>query len=772
MHTWIRPRGKRPRVYIGLIAGALAAALLIGCSRNPVQRRDSYFQSGKKYYQQEKYADAAIEFQNAVKIDNRFVQGYYYLGLTRRERGNLQGAFQAFSKVLEIDPKQTPASLQLGSLYLMGRRPKEAMQIAEGVLTREPQNSEARLLLAQSYLGQKKYAEALKEFEKVKAARPQEAPVYLAIGIAQLGTGDSRGAEASFRRGIELKPTSVEGYRDLANLYQKTGRPAKAEQTLQEGLKATGNAQALYFALADFYYRWGRLTDAQAAMASLEKGEKPSADLHSQVGDFWVARNRLQLALAEYQAAYAIAPSLLLKKKFVNAYITQNNVAEAERWNQEILKANPKDRDGLLFAGAITYLRGDNAAAAEQLQKQLENNAQSVFGHYYLGMALMAMGKNDAAKSQFFDCLKTDPVFSYAFLRLGQLSLRARDAAAATQYAQEVVRSDPYMLDGYLLATDAAILSGNTGRAGKALQVAHHIAPDSLAVRLRQAILDGVRKDYAKAEREYQSVLAQAKDPTPILAGLAQLYVEQKQTGQAIREISSYTSGPKANAELFALLARLHILQNDLAAASSDCHRALQLNGQSAQAYYLLGRIAEMRGNDTTAIQNYARAGQLFRGDGLPNLLAGNLSQKLRRWRDAQKYYQLALKQSPGLAGAQAGLARAMVELGEDANVALSLAQQARAAAPTDANAADTLGWVYVKRGMPQLAIPLLQQSVDKMPKEADFRFHLGMAYSAAGKKLEARRSLLEARQLGLSDSEAKQVEETLAALNKSSKTK
>jgi tetratricopeptide (TPR) repeat protein len=772
MPSWIPTWRSPSRALFVLLALALPGCAWIGCAQNPVQRRDSYFQRGQKYFQEKKYADAAIEFANAVKIDPRFAQGYYYLGLSDKNRNDLQSAFQDFSKEMEVDPKQTPGALELANLYLMGNQPEQAQQIAGDVLRRDPRNFSALLIVAQSYLGEKKYAQALQGLKKLKAMRPSEAPIYFAIGIAQIGNRDLPGAESSFRSGIQLDPASPEGYRNLANLYRKMGRPSSAEQTLQQGLRATGSAPELHFMLADLYCQWGRLADAQATLLSLEKKDKPTADLYSTIGDFWVAHNQLQSALDEYQNAYALAPSLLLKKKFANVYITLDNVPEAEWWSQEILKTNPKDRDGNLFAGAIAHLRGHDPAAVEQLRKALENDSKSVFGHYYLGVALMAMGKDDEAKSQFFDCLKTDPTFSYAFLRLAQLSLRAKDAQGAKQYAREVMQQNPTILDGYLVAADAAILSGDTARAEQALLLANHFAPDSPVVTLRQAVLDGLGKNYAKAETEYQSVLTKVKDPTPILAGLAQIYVQQNQTAIAIQKVSSYASGPEANAGLFVLLAQLHLLQNDLSAANTDCQQALRLDGKNARAYFYLGRIADLKGNDNAAVENYARAGQLNQTDGLPDLLAGDLSGKLGHWPEANKYYQLALQQSPGMARAQAGLAWTMIELGEDSNVALGLAQQARSSAPSDPVVADALGWVYVKKGLPQLAIPLLRQAVEKMPDEASFSFHLGMAYSGAGEKAEARRALLDARKLGLSEPEAKQTEQTLALLSAPSKAR
>lgn len=765
-HSWVRASCGVSRVFFVLSALAISGVAWIGCARNPTQQRDSYFQRGRKYFQQNKYADAAIEFQNAVKIDPRFAQGYYYLGLADKMRNDLQSAFQDFSKEMEVDPTQTPGAIELGNLYLTGNQPTQAKNIANAILAREPHNFSALLLLAQSDLGEKNYAQARKELDELRAMRPDDAPIYLAIGIAQLGGGDYTGAESSFRRGIQLAPASSEGYRDLANLYLKTGRPASAEQILQQGIKSTANARDLHFALADSYCRWGRLAEAQATLTSLEKAEKPTADLHSMIGDFWVAHSQLRSALAEYQAAYALAPSLLLEKKFVNVYITLGNVTEAEHWNQEILKAHSKDQDGQLFAGAIAHMRGDDPTAIQLLGKALANNSKSAFAHYYFGVALMAVGKDDDAKTQFFDCLKTNPKFSYAFLQLGKLSLRAKDAQGATQYAQEVEQLSPTMLDGYLLGADAAILGGDTARAEQELQLANHFASGSPAVVLRQAVLDGLRKNYVKAESEYQSVLAKVKDPAPILAELAQMYVQQKQTARAIQAVSSFASGPKANSGIFVLLAQLHILQNDLSAAKSDCQQALRMDGKNARAYFDLGRIAELQDNDSSAIENYARAAQLNPADSLPNLLAGDLSRKLERWSEAQKYYQRVLTQSPGTARAQAGLALTMVELGEDPNVALSLARQARSSAPSDPVPADALGWVYFKQGLSQQAIPLLRQAVDKQPQEASFRYHLGMAYSAAGDKSEARLALVAARKLGLSGPEAEHAEQTLALLS------
>lgn len=52
---------------------------------------------------------AAAQFETAVRIDPRFVEGWYNLGLARYEAGDRDGALAALSRAIEIDPQYGPA---------------------------------------------------------------------------------------------------------------------------------------------------------------------------------------------------------------------------------------------------------------------------------------------------------------------------------------------------------------------------------------------------------------------------------------------------------------------------------------------------------------------------------------------------------------------------------------------------------------------------------------------------------------------------------------
>ena len=77
----------------------------------------------------------------------------------------------------------------------------------------------------------------------------------------------------------------------------------------------------------------------------------------------------------------------------------------------------------------------------------------------------------------------------------------------------------------------------------------------------------------------------------------------------------------------------------------------------------------------------------------------------------------------------------------------------------------DTLGWVYQKKGMANLAIPPLQQSIAKAPNNPTYHYHLGVAYAITGDKARARQSLERALALNPSAEESAEAKKALEGL-------
>jgi tetratricopeptide (TPR) repeat protein len=116
--------------------------------------------------------------------------------------------------------------------------------------------------------------------------------------------------------------------------------------------------------------------------------------------------------------------------------------------------------------------------------------------------------------------------------------------------------------------------------------------------------------------------------------------------------------------------------------------------------------------------------------------------EKEGNWEEAKKLCEQAHQLDPTGPMVADELAFLYLEHGGDVNVALGLAQQAKQRSPNSPVTADVLGWAYYKLGSPESAVTQLKDSVQLVPKNPVFQYHLGMAYLAAGHRDLAQRSL------------------------------
>ena len=94
-------------------------------------------------------------------------------------------------------------------------------------------------------------------------------------------------------------------------------------------------------------------------------------------------------------------------------------------------------------------------------------------------------------------------------------------------------------------------------------------------------------------------------------------------------------------------------------------------------------------------------------------------------------------------------LAYLMAESGGNLDVALTLAQAAQRALPNSPDTADTLAWVYYKKGVYSSAMDLWQNSAKNAPNNASVQYHMGLAYERLNNKAAAAASLKKAVEFG-----------------------
>ena len=108
------------------------------------------------------------------------------------------------------------------------------------------------------------------------------------------------------------------------------------------------------------------------------------------------------------------------------------------------------------------------------------------------------------------------------------------------------------------------------------------------------------------------------------------------------------------------------------------------------------------------------------------------------RWPQAKADLQQALALSPEEPFVLNYLGYSMVERHQDLRQARSLIQRALDSRPDDGSIRDSLGWAMLRENDVPGAIRTLEQAAEQIPEDPTVNYHLGSAYWAAGRKIEA----------------------------------
>jgi tetratricopeptide (TPR) repeat protein len=238
------------------------------------------------------------------------------------------------------------------------------------------------------------------------------------------------------------------------------------------------------------------------------------------------------------------------------------------------------------------------------------------------------------------------------------------------------------------------------------------------------------------------------------LEGLIRTELSQGHSDKALALLDDEVKQSPRSAAVRLMLASVAGRAGKLEIAESQ-YQALAAGGQDSAAIELQwGKILQAKKDAQGAIEHYRKAKALAPRSAVPAALLGSQLEATGHEAEAIASYRDALKVDPNNTYALNNLAFALAETGQDLDDALQMALSAQKLAKDDPTVADTLGWVYLKKGLTGSALQVFQNNVAKDPNNASYRYHLAAALLASGDKLKAKEELLKALQSGPSSDE------------------
>jgi tetratricopeptide (TPR) repeat protein len=298
-----------------------------------------------------------------------------------------------------------------------------------------------------------------------------------------------------------------------------------------------------------------------------------------------------------------------------------------------------------------------------------------------------------------------------------------------------MIRLQPGSTDGYALRALSNINRKHYVEAEQDVRRAISASPQSAFGYVQMGNLRFAQKQYGDAAKAFQDALDRNANSTDALRGLVNVYVAEKQVDKAIAAVNVQIGKAPNNSNFYNMLgAVLFHGKKDLSGAENAFVKSAALDSHNYDAVIQLCQVRAAKGEIDQAIAIGEQS--LKDNTRQPNLhiLMGNLYESKSDWKKAEDAYQKALDLNSQNPVASNDLARVMLQTGGNFDVALSLAQTAMKGLPDSPGVADTLGWIYYRKGVYPLAIRNLQEALrlqekNNLPDNPDIHYHLGMAY-------------------------------------------
>lgn len=176
-------------------------------TQKALSEADDIFLKGNKLYADQKFAEAAAAYTEAIGKDPSNWRYELNLGLAEKKQNRGEAALAAFRKAVELNPESYSANKETG----------EALAKA----------------------GQ--FADAKAFYEKAVGLSPDDPDAHYNLGVCLVNTAEPEAALAQFQKAVELKQDYADAYYQIGTLFINQNKVPEAVANLEKFLALAPN---------------------------------------------------------------------------------------------------------------------------------------------------------------------------------------------------------------------------------------------------------------------------------------------------------------------------------------------------------------------------------------------------------------------------------------------------------------------------------------------------------------------------------------------------
>jgi protein O-GlcNAc transferase len=236
---------------------------------------DYHYRLGSAYLRLNRFDDAIPELKQAVSINARSAPAWTDLARSLQQKGDLEGAVDAFAKATTLDPA----------------------------------NDGLRNMYAYALIETRQAKKGIEESQRILSHNPKDTSALMNIGYANLKTGDFDAAEKAYREMVAVDANSAAGHYDLGIALKSKDQIEAAQHEFREAIRLDPSLAQAHYSLGISDWQLGDFAGLAEEMRAAIKSSPDYAEAHYMLGIALKQSGDLDGAMAELKESVRLDPS-------------------------------------------------------------------------------------------------------------------------------------------------------------------------------------------------------------------------------------------------------------------------------------------------------------------------------------------------------------------------------------------------------------------------------------------------------------------------------
>ena len=729
----------------------------------------TFLAKGEEYLQKRKFHDAMMQFRSAAESDKDSAKAHWGLARAYENLGQFNQVLDELRKTVELDDKNLEAKAKLGNYFLLIQPSMiaETAKLRDEILAADPNFIEGHILSASILAAQAKPdAEVVNAVNKAIALDPHRIESYVSLERLYITREKIPEAEAAIKKGIDASPSAVLGHTEYGRFLTYASRDAEAETQFRKAIEIDPASIEGREAIAEFYVTSSQFEKAEAAYKELVQVQENSPESRLELAEFYSNTDAKEKAIAVLNEILTDTPeSVMARYRLGQLYLNRKDTAKVYEQLDALFKINDTDTEALMLRSRVKMQENKADDAARDLEEILKKQPSNRDALFLMAQARLALGQNEQALAFIADLERYHPTFLRTGLLKIEAAFSAGDAQNALKLSNDLINktlaalpnaeTKPQALQDLrmrgITSRGLAYLDlGKLAEASADLSEVVRLSPRSAAAMVNLAKVFIAERNSGAALDLYEKAIAADAQNFDAISGIVNTSIQLSQTAKARARIDSMVDANAGRADVLAALhylkATIFTAQKNFPGAERELLTSVDVDANYLPAYSAYASLLASQNRTDEAIEQYQKviakkpAAQVYTMLGILEDARGNAI-------EAENDYRKALEIAPEMPIAANNLAWLIAENQGNLDEALRLATGAVAKNQSVAVFYDTLGWVYLKKGLTRPAVEQLKKAVALEEANAKrngtapnpgYRMRLGMALAKAGDKTSA----------------------------------